>query len=88
MKINITDEAQIKLKELIKNSKYSDPVLRLLIALDESKEDEKNTLIVNEIKMQIDKEIEDTLRGDVPLTINYYKSPYEEGFIIDNGATC
>lgn len=32
MNINITDEAQGKLKELISKSKYTDPVLRLLIA--------------------------------------------------------
>jgi hypothetical protein len=82
---------------LMSHSRYNNPVLRLLIAgygwggpslgiaLDESKEDEKNTQIINEIKLKVDRDVIDSYGEDFPLTISYLS---EQGFIIDNGMDC
>ena len=55
------------------------------MALDESKNDNKNPIQINDIKILVDKETEDSIGTTVPLTIDYFKTPVNEGFTINNG---
>ena len=100
MNLNITDIAQDKLKEIMKTSEYEEPALRLRIAgfgwggpslgiaLDESKNIEEGKQKIQDINILIDEEVNFLVGKNNPITIDYYKNEYQEGFTIDSGSSC
>jgi len=58
------------------------------MALDESKDTKDNIYNFDKVKFLINDKTIDTLGKETPLTIDFTKNGYQEGFTIDNGANC
>ncbi len=99
MAVIITDDAKTEVVELMKDSGYKDPVLRLSIAgfgwggprlglvLDELEENE-NVVTNNDVKIAYDRRIEDYVNSARNITIDFRKDKYGAGFVILGGNAC
>ena len=99
MAVKITDDAKVEVVEMMKESGYKNPVLRLNIAgfgwggprlglvLDELEENE-NVVTDNDVKIDYDRRIEDYVNSARNITIDLRKDKYGAGFVVLGGNAC
>ncbi len=58
------------------------------MALDESKDTKDKLYDFDKIKVIVSDKTIDMVGGNLPLVIDFNKTAYGEGFIIDNGINC
>ncbi|MFH0974403.1 MAG: hypothetical protein V1874_01310 [Spirochaetota bacterium] len=58
------------------------------MALDESKDTKDKLYNFDKVKIIIDEKTIGMIGGNSPLEIDFYKTAYNEGFTINNGAHC
>ena len=101
MSVKITNDAKTEVIDLMNNSGYKNPVLRLNIAgfgwggprlglvLDELDNSENENVITdNDVKIAYDRRIENYVNSASNITIDFRKDKYGAGFVILGGSSC
>ena len=100
MAITVTDNAKNEVLELMKDSGYKNPALRVSfngfgwggprmgLVLDELTENDQNVVKDNEINVVYDPKLKNYVDMRSALTIDFRKDRYGSGFVILGGSTC
>jgi Fe-S cluster assembly iron-binding protein IscA len=58
------------------------------MALDESQDTKENIFNIEKVKVIIDDKTIEMIDKGTPLSIDFMKTDYQEGFTINNGSNC